>query len=52
MEIISVGGKGLFKAYGRLLAACQVPYSIIADRDYLEEALSRRGGLAVALAGR
>ena len=37
LEVISVGGKGLFKAYGQLLAACQVPYSIIADRDYIEE---------------
>ena len=37
LEVISVGGKGLFKAYGKLLAACQVPYSIIADRDYVEE---------------
>jgi putative ATP-dependent endonuclease of the OLD family len=37
LEVISVGGKGLFKAYGKLLAACQVPYSIIADRDYIEE---------------
>jgi len=37
LEIISVGGKGLFKAYGKLLAACQVPYSIVADLDYIEE---------------
>ncbi len=37
LEVISVGGKGLFHAYGKLLAACQVPYSIIADRDYIEE---------------
>jgi putative ATP-dependent endonuclease of the OLD family len=37
LEVISVGGKGLFKAYGELLSACQVPYSIIADRDYLEQ---------------
>lgn len=37
LEVISVGGKGLFQAYGKLLAACQVPYSIIADRDYIEE---------------
>ncbi|MGE4255176.1 MAG: AAA family ATPase [Xanthobacteraceae bacterium] len=37
LEVISVGGKGLFTAYQKLLAACQVPCSIIADRDYLEE---------------
>jgi putative ATP-dependent endonuclease of OLD family len=37
LEVVSVGGKGLFKAYGKLLSACQVPYSIIADRDFLEE---------------
>jgi hypothetical protein len=37
VEILSVGGKGLFQAYGKLLEACQVPFSIIADRDYLEE---------------
>lgn len=37
LEVISVGGKGLFNAYGKLLAASQVPYSIIADRDYIEE---------------
>jgi predicted ATP-dependent endonuclease of OLD family len=37
LEIISVGGKGLFKAYGKVLEACQVPYSIIADRDYIEQ---------------
>jgi putative ATP-dependent endonuclease of OLD family len=37
IEIISVGGKGLFKAYEKLLTACLVPYSIIADLDYIEE---------------
>jgi putative ATP-dependent endonuclease of OLD family len=37
VEIISVGGKGLFAAYSDLLRACQVPYSIIADRDYIEQ---------------
>ncbi len=30
--------EGLFTAYGKLLDACQVRYSIIADRDYIEEA--------------
>ena len=37
LEIISVGGKGLFNAYTKLLKACQVPFSIIGDRDYIEE---------------
>lgn len=37
VEVISVGGKYLFKAYEELLSACQVPYSIIADLDYIEE---------------
>jgi putative ATP-dependent endonuclease of OLD family len=37
LEVISVGGKGLFDAYGKLLDACGVPFSIVADRDYIEE---------------
>lgn len=37
LEVISVGGKGLFAAYQKLLGACQVSYSIVADRDYIEE---------------
>lgn len=37
VEVISVGGKYLFKAYEKLLSACQVPYSIVADLDYIEE---------------
>jgi hypothetical protein len=37
LEVISVGGKGLFPAYGKLLDACSVPYSIIADQDYIEQ---------------
>jgi putative ATP-dependent endonuclease of OLD family len=37
IEVISVGGKGLFKSYTKLLTACQVPYSIIADLDYIED---------------
>jgi hypothetical protein len=36
-EIISVGGKGLFSQYEKLLKACQVPYAIIADLDYVRE---------------
>jgi putative ATP-dependent endonuclease of OLD family len=37
IEVISVGGKGLFDAYAELLEACDVPYSIISDRDYVEQ---------------
>lgn len=36
-EIIPVGGKGLFKAYEKILNACKVDYSILADQDYLEQ---------------
>lgn len=36
-EIISVGGKGFFAPYEALLKACEVPYAIIADRDYLNQ---------------
>lgn len=36
-EIISVGGKGFFAPYEKLLKACQVPYAVIADRDYVNE---------------
>ncbi|MCE0963473.1 AAA family ATPase [Pseudomonas putida] len=37
VEIIPVGGKGLFRAYEKLLKACKVRYSILADQDYLEQ---------------
>ena len=37
LEIVDVGGKGFFKAYEKLLKACKIPYSIIADLDYVEE---------------
>lgn len=37
LEVISVGGKGLFEAYGRLLRACAIKYSIVADLDYVEQ---------------
>lgn len=37
IEVINVGGKGLFKAYSKLLNACKIPFSIIADRDYIEQ---------------
>jgi ABC-type lipoprotein export system ATPase subunit len=36
-EIISVGGKGFFSAYEKVLQACQVPYAIVADLDFLNE---------------
>lgn len=36
-EIISVGGKGFFAPYEALLKACQVPYAVIADLDYLNQ---------------
>jgi len=37
LEIISVGGKGLFAAYKQILEACHVQYALIADRDYIEQ---------------
>ena len=37
IEVINVGGKGLFAAYKNILDACQVESAIIADRDYLEQ---------------
>jgi putative ATP-dependent endonuclease of the OLD family len=37
IEILDVGGKGLFSSYTMVLDACGVPYSIIADLDYLNE---------------
>lgn len=36
-EVISVGGKTLFTQYEKLLAACKVPYFIIADLDYVKD---------------
>ena len=33
LEIIDVGGKGLFKSYAKLLDACKIPFFIIADLD-------------------
>jgi len=36
-EVIEVGGKGFFTAYENLLKACQVPYAIVADLDYVNE---------------
>ncbi|MEK9953502.1 MAG: ATP-dependent endonuclease, partial [Curvibacter sp.] len=37
LEVISVGGKGFFAAYARVLDACQIKYSVIADLDYVEQ---------------
>lgn len=36
-EIVSVGGKGLFAQYEKLMCACKVPYVLIADLDYVRE---------------
>ena len=36
-EVVSVGGKTLFSQYVKLLVACQVPYVVIADLDYITE---------------
>jgi predicted ATP-dependent endonuclease of OLD family len=37
LEVISVGGKGLFAAYESLLNACHVAHALIADLDYIEQ---------------
>ena len=37
VELVSVGGKSYFEHYTRLLAACDIPYAIIADLDYVEQ---------------
>jgi len=37
LEIVSVGGKGLFPAYSQLLNACHVGSAIVADLDYVEQ---------------
>ena len=37
LEVISVGGKGLFEAYEKVLRACEIRYSIISDLDYVEQ---------------
>jgi putative ATP-dependent endonuclease of OLD family len=37
LEVISAGGKGLFQAYAKILEACQIRFSIIADLDYIEQ---------------
>jgi predicted ATP-dependent endonuclease of OLD family len=42
LEIISVGGKGMFASYTALLTALGVPHAILADRDYPNEVGSER----------
>lgn len=37
LEVISVGGKGFFGAYTKVLRACEMRYSIISDLDYIEQ---------------
>jgi putative ATP-dependent endonuclease of OLD family len=37
LEVISVGGKGFFNAYSKVLQACEMRYSIISDLDYIEQ---------------
>ena len=37
IEVVSVSGKGLFDAYQKILDACKIRYSIIADLDYIEQ---------------
>lgn len=40
LEVVSVGGKGLFPAYEQLLKATGTKYAIIADLDYTEQVAS------------
>lgn len=37
LEVVSVGGKGFFEAYAKVLRACEIQYSIISDLDYVEQ---------------
>mgnify|MGYP001157935436 CR=1 FL=1 len=37
IEVIEVGGKGFFESYEKLLRSCHIPYTVIADRDYIEQ---------------
>lgn len=41
LEVVSVGGKGFFEAYTKVLRACEMRYSIISDLDYIEQVGSR-----------
>ena len=33
LEVVSVGGKGFFEAYAKVLRSCAIPYSIVADLE-------------------
>lgn len=37
LEIVSIGGKGFFPAYEKVLRACNIMYSVVADLDYVEQ---------------
>ncbi|RVC79306.1 chromosome segregation protein SMC [Mesorhizobium sp. M4A.F.Ca.ET.022.05.2.1] len=37
VEIVDVGGKGMFPQYVKVLESCAIPFHIIADRDYCEQ---------------
>ena len=37
VEVVAVGGKGLFDAYKAVLGACKIDWALIADQDYLEQ---------------
>jgi len=37
IEVVSVGGKGLFDAYKAVLASCNIEHALVADQDYLEQ---------------
>lgn len=37
VEVIDVGGKGFFATYQKLLTACRIRHSVIADLDYIEQ---------------
>lgn len=37
LEVIGIGGKGLFSAYEKLLDACKISWWAVADLDYIEQ---------------
>ena len=37
IEIVSVGGKGMFEPYQKLLGSSEIRHFVIADRDYIEQ---------------
>lgn len=37
IEIVNIGGKGFFDSYSKILKACEIDFSIIADQDYIEQ---------------